>query len=367
MRDPRAPPASMSLSSFPMPSLPCHSPGPHFITPGPSVLAPLILQQCQSPALDSPTLPGYGPQPRLALAHSCPQWGAWSPGLGLPLMPPGLPSSLAGMVGCALLGSCCHSWKSWLFLCPDNYLVFILLTCQRCVMRCKIKMKTCQEPMRCVLGAALPLPCISSFHCSYWCHLCFHLLLSPKTLLGCVLEGYTPAASASCCLAFHAPKHCFPVSLQQYIESQLWCKMLWFLFWCYYKFLVMQTYLELGSKGKGAWFFCSLSLSNERTFLVRDLKKILTWLFRMSNKHWTMSILGASNLCQPKHWYPGNSMLLHWMLRFPLLCSLYFNILISYCCYQNDSKSPSPKPAFFTTRAIQKGLLCQVLAMSQGF
>lgn len=178
--------------TLPQPRTPFHH--PKATSPCPSDAAAVPVSSFGQPY---PALPGYGPQPSLALAHSCPQWGAWSPGLGLPLMPPGLPSSLAGMVGWALLGSRCRSWNSCPFLCPDNDLVFILLTCQRCVMRCKIKRKTCQEPMRCVLGAALPLPCISSFHCSDWCHLCSHLLLSPKTLLGCVLEGVHP-----CCFCF---------------------------------------------------------------------------------------------------------------------------------------------------------------------
>lgn len=41
-----------------------------------------------------------------------------------------------------------------------------------------------------------------------------------------------------------------------------------------------------------------------------------------------MSILGASSLCQPRHQYPGNNVLLQWALFFALLCCLWFNIVI---------------------------------------
>lgn len=43
----------------------------------------------------------------------------------------------------------------------------------------------------------------------------------------------------------------------------------------------------LHGKGKGAWFCCNSSLSKERIFLLRDLKKILTLSFRTRNKYWT--------------------------------------------------------------------------------
>lgn len=66
----------------------------------------------------------------------------------------------------------------------------------------------------------------------------------------------------------------------------------------------------------------------EIQFLLRNLRKILVWHFRRCKKNWIMSILGASSLCQLRHQYPGNNVLLQWALFFALLCCLWFNILI---------------------------------------
>lgn len=122
-------------------------------------------------------------------------------------------------------------------------IVFILLIRQRCVIRCKIKMKSCQELMRCGFGDALPLLCISIAAIYVFFLFIVYFLLKPS--LAGHWKGYASAACTSSCLAFHALKHnnlyiYFP--LQQFLKSQLWFKMFWFLSWCYYKFLEMQTY-----------------------------------------------------------------------------------------------------------------------------
>lgn len=88
----------------------------------------------------------------------------------------------------------CHSsWSCWLLLCLDYYLVFISLICQGCVIRCKIKMKSCQEPVKCVLRAALPLLCVSIvvIHAFYFC------LPFSKPQVGRYWKKYAPAAHAS--------------------------------------------------------------------------------------------------------------------------------------------------------------------------
>lgn len=185
--------------------------------PAPSgSLYPATAQDPISAARDHQTLPQWrrssaGLQfptalPCLPTGH-IPAWpwptpapvSARCPGLGLPLMPPGLSGSLDGTVGWAPLspmGSHHHTWCCCPLLCPDNYLVFILLTCQRCVIRCKIKMKHCRESMRCVLAAALPLPCISFFPLQ-WFNSSFVSSTFSQNPVGWVLEGIRP-----CCLPF---------------------------------------------------------------------------------------------------------------------------------------------------------------------
>lgn len=186
VRDLRAPTAPMSLPI----------PGPRLSCPAPLVPAPVVLQQCQSPAPHRPALPGHWPCP--PPAYPCP----------FPLMSPGLPCSLAGTVGWALLipiGNCHCSWSCWSLMCSDNYLVFILLTCQKCVIRCKTKTKSCREPMRWVLGAGPPLLCISiAVSHVFFLHIIYFLL---KPSLAGYWKAYIPAACSSSFLGFHALKH----------------------------------------------------------------------------------------------------------------------------------------------------------------
>lgn len=97
-------------------------------------------------------------------------------------------------------------------LSPDNYLVFILLTHQRCVIRCKIKIKSCQELMRCGLGDALPLLCISIAVIYVFFLLIVYFLLKPSLarygrgmpLLLALLPALLPASSTVIYIpAFH--------------------------------------------------------------------------------------------------------------------------------------------------------------------
>lgn len=68
--------------ALPQPRTPFHH--PRATSPCPSDAAAVPVSSFGQPY---PALPGYGPQPSLALAHSCPQWGAWSPGWGCPWCP----------------------------------------------------------------------------------------------------------------------------------------------------------------------------------------------------------------------------------------------------------------------------------------
>lgn len=125
------------------------------------------------------------------------------------LMPCSCPHSLAGVVGQALLsamGRPLSFQSSWSLLCPDNYPVFIWITCKKCVIGCKIKVKSCREPMRYVLGAVLPPLWISPFHCSDW-FLCCHLALSPMPSLPGCWKGYALVACTSSLLSLNAFKH----------------------------------------------------------------------------------------------------------------------------------------------------------------
>lgn len=181
--------------------------------------------------------------------------------------------------------------------------------------------------------------------------LIFCFLLKPS--LAGYWKGCGTAACTFSCLAFHALQHsnldiCFPVhcsntsnpncSLKSFdffigVIANSWnCKLT--------RSLVVKErvpdFAAMCLFQVREHFYLETSRNSDVT--VQDMQQILNNIYVRGLRH-----LKAPTVI------PGNSMLLHWLLCFSFRCFPCFKILISYCCYQNDIKSSSPKPAFLTT------------------